>query len=206
MAKLDEAEVRAALAEFHSRIRQVVERGWGEWRDVEEFRLSKGYKPMLYPRTSANLVFDAVARAAQDEFGADGRCRVLEEAQTLKVCFDDRVIGRFKKGDDEGLGQNIPTQAAIDFVDPQQPLPGLPPEASKVEFTWASNAIGTRIDSVLVVARDGNRAVWSYEIGEAEGAAVIDMPFDRPSAGAGTAGDDLVAPKQKPDEGTGEDR
>ncbi len=206
MAEPDETRVKEALTDFHGRIISVFERGWAEWRDIEGYRLSKGYKPMLYSRTSANYVFDAVARAAQDEFSADPRCRVFDEPQTLKVCFGDLVIGRFKKGDEDGLGQNIPTQAALDFTDPEQSLPGLPPEADKVEFTWSSNAIGTRLETILVVARNGDKAVWAYEIGRDEGAGVIEFPFDRPAAGPGTAGDELVAPKQKPEEGTGGER
>lgn len=205
MAEPDEPAIKEALSHFHARLRLVFERGWAEWRQIEEFRLSKGWGPMLYPRTSANLMFDAIARAAQAEFGGDPRCRVLQEAQTIKVCFDERVVGRFKKGDSDGLGRNIPTQSALDFTDPQQPLPGLPPEADKVEFTWAANDIGTNLDTVLVVARNGEKAIWAYEIVGDEGVAVVDLPLGPPDPSQGTAGDELVAPKPKPVEGAGED-
>ena len=64
-------------------------------------------------------------------------------------------------------------------MDAQQTLPSLPPEAAKVEFIWAANDIGTEIETVLVVARDRDRVLWSYEIDgaqEGSGESVIDFP------------------------------
>jgi hypothetical protein len=58
-------------------------------------------------------------------------------------------------------------------------LPGLPPETAKVEFIWIPNDIQTRLEHVLVVARDGDRLLWDYEIslGAERTDAVVPLPF-----------------------------
>jgi hypothetical protein len=194
MDQFSEADVRAALTPYHGRIKGVIVRGFAEWLAVSECRSTKGYPPILYPRTITNYIFDAIARNARAEFGNDTSVRVLDESQTVKFCFGDVIIGRFKKGDDDHLGQNIPTQAALIFADAQQTLPGLPPEAAKVEFIWAANDIATQIESVMIVARDGDYVLWSYEIDDAEegrGSGVIIFP-----APSGPEDDEpLVKPK-----------
>ncbi len=190
-----EDQVRKALTPYHSRIKGAIVAGFAEWLAVVECRTKNGFSPVLYPRTVTNYVFDAIARNARSVLGADPTVRVLDESQTVKFCFGNVVIGRFKKGDDDHLGQNIPTQAVLGFVDPQQSLPGLPPAAAKVEFVWAANDIGTEIESVLVVARDHYRLLWSYEIDDAaEGGGIVIFPT--PSA----PDDDepLVKPKVAP--------
>ena len=73
-------------------------------------------------------------------------------------------MARFKKGDDNKLGQNIPTQSALAFTESTRILFDLPAETAKVEIIWLSNDIQTRLERVLVVARDGNRLLWDYEI------------------------------------------
>jgi hypothetical protein len=64
-------------------------------------------------------VFDAIARNAIAEFGSDDSVHVKIEAQTVKFVFKGAVLARFKKGDENKLGQNVPTQAAMDFIDAQ---------------------------------------------------------------------------------------
>jgi hypothetical protein len=164
MDQFSEAEVTEALAPYHGRIMQAVVAGFKEWLVVADVRSKQGFSPILYPRTVTNYVFDAIARNARSMFGLDTTVRVFDESQTVKFCFNDKVIGRFKKGDEDNLGKNITTQAVLDFVGAQQVLPGLPPEAAKVEFLWAANDIGTYVERVMVVARDGDSLLWSYEI------------------------------------------
>ncbi|MER9253967.1 hypothetical protein NKI59_19460 [Mesorhizobium sp. M0598] len=200
MDQYSESDVREALTPYHARIRAVIERGFAEWLSVSECRASKGFSPVLYPRTISNYVFDAIARYARTEFASDKSVRTLDESQTVKFCFDGKVIARFKKGDDDNLGQNILTLAVLDFIDPQMNLPGFPPEAAKVEFVWSANDIGTAVQSMLVVARNNDRVLWSYEIddaGESSESSVIILPSSPPD-------DDgpLVTPKIKTDDET----
>lgn len=195
MDQYSEADVREALSPYHARIKQAIVAGYAEWLAVSACRAETGFAPVLYQRTVTNYVFDAIARNARTIFGADPSVHVLDESQTVKFCFGQKVIGRFKKGNEDHLGQNIPTQAVLNFVDPQHTLPGFPPEAAKVEFVWASNDLGTEVEVVFVVARDGDRELWSYMIDEAgEDRGVINFPApDDPDDG-----DPLVKPKAVP--------
>lgn len=164
MSRMSENDVREALSPYHSRLRRVVTNAYNEWLDIARYRASKGYGPVLYSRTIANDVFDAIARHAKSEFASDKFVLIRNESQTVKFIFEGKVIVRFKKADEYGLGTNILTQAILDYIDPQQMLPGFPPEAAKVEVVWTANDIGTEIDAVTVVARDNLGVLWSYAI------------------------------------------
>jgi hypothetical protein len=188
--------VKAILEPFHRRIRSVVERAWAEYRTVAVLRAENGIAPLLYSRTISNDVIDAIARFAIAEFAPDPSVHVEIETQTIKLIFKGAVCARFKKGDDNKLGQNIPTQAAMAFEDMDGLLPGIPPETAKVEFIWLANDINTRLEYVLVVARDGDELLWDYEIevGESAGSGVV-IPFPDPPKPPQPAVDDLVKPK-----------
>ncbi len=172
--------VQAILSPFHQRIRRVVEAAWAEWRAMVKFRAKNGFGPVLYPRTMANDIFDAIARYAITEFGTDPKVSVKIESQTIKIFFKGMVLARFKKGDESGLGQNIDTFAALAFMDADGILPGMPPETAKVEFIWEPNAIRTQLESVRVVARDNDLILWEYEIEREAGASGSVLPFTTP--------------------------
>jgi hypothetical protein len=194
------ADVQAILEPFHPRIRSVVTLAWAEFRQMADLRTQNGIPPVLYSRTVSNDVFDAIARYAIAEFASDPSVHVEIEAQTIKLFFKGGVCARFKKGDDNKLGQNIPTQAAMAFEEVDGHLPGFPPETAKVEFIWLANVLNTRLEHVLVVARDGDDLLWDYEIEDAAaagGGAVIPFP-DPPTPPAPLSDDDLV--KAKPTE------
>lgn len=180
MTTMSMEDVKTALSPYHGQIKQVVAEGYDEWQRIAAFRATSGYSPVLYSRTVANYVFDAIARNAQTVFGREKTVRVRQETQTIKFIFDNKVIVRFKKGDEDHLGKNILTQAVMDYLDPQQTLPGFPPEAAKVEIVWSANEIGTGIEDIMVVARDGNTVSWSYRIDddadEADGTSVLPFP------------------------------
>lgn len=192
MTKPTKDDVIKALTPFHGRIRAVVERAWEEWRIVERYRRRKGMEPVLYSRTVANHIFDAMARHALAEFNGAAGVNIKAESQTIKLFFKGAVCGRFKKGDEDGLGQNIPTQAAMAFEEAESVLPGFPPETAKVEFIWSANELGTSLESVTVVARDGDRTLWSYEIGDTPSAVVL--PFRAPDPPR-PAASPLITPK-----------
>src|SRR6266446_996899 len=76
-------------------------------------------------------------------------------------------------------------------------LPGLPPETAKVEFIWLANDINTRLEHVLVVARDGDDLLWDYEIEQnaaAGGGAIVPFP-EPPTPPPPQTGNDMVKPK-----------
>ncbi len=79
---------------------------------------------MLYSRTIQNFVFDAAIQHALDEFRDDSKVHIFKESQTVKFGFGGVVLARFKKGDEDNLGQNQPTQAVLNFVCAQSTLSG----------------------------------------------------------------------------------
>src|SRR5205809_852376 len=121
-------DVQDVLRPYHRRIRRVVDRAWAEWRAVATFRTEQSFGPIMYSRTIANYIFDAIARIAIAEFADDASVHLDIEAQTIKFFFKGEVFARFKKGDDSRLGQNIPTQAVLAFTAVDGMFPGLPPE------------------------------------------------------------------------------
>lgn len=177
-----EDEVREHLDPYHDRILRVIEQGYGEWVAIKRNMASSGTGPVLYPRTTANHVFDAIARYAIAEFGSDSDVRVSQNAQTVKFCFKDVVLARFKKGDEENLGRNHPTQAVLDFVNVQSQLPGMPPSAAKVELLYTANEIEDSIERVVVAARDGDELLWHYEIVSGAASDTGVTPFPMPAA------------------------
>ncbi len=192
-------EARDILGPYHGLIWHIVHEAWGEWRTVHGLRTSAGLPPPLYHRTISNDVFDAIARRAILLFGAEPRVSVEQEAQTFKLFFRGSLLVRFKKGGDDKLGRNVPTQTAMAFMDADGVLPNMPPETARVEIIWLPNEIWTKVETVLVVARDGDRLVWEYEIGESAKADDVVPMLLPPTAQPEPDGDDLVTPKARPD-------
>lgn len=193
-------EAREILGPYHGLISRIVHEAWGEWRTVHGLRTSAGLPPPLYHRTISNDMFDAIARRAILLFGAEPRVSVEQEAQTFKLFFRSRLLVRFKKGGDDKLGSNVPTQTAMAFIRADGVPPNMPPETAKVEIIWLPNEIWTKVETVLVVARDGDRLIWEYEIDEAaEADDVVPMPMPlSPTEPPEPSGDDLVTPKARP--------
>lgn len=192
--------VRKALTPYHDKIHACVLGGFAEWRDMQSYRATKGYASNLYSRTNSNDVFDAIIRRAIPSFGAEEKVLVKAEAQTAMFVFRG-VVARFKKAGDDGLGCNIRTQAAMAFIDADRTLPGLPPETAKIELIWEPNAIWTKVERVLVVARDGDRHLWDYEIiADAGSASITPLAPTGPTDDSGDDRDasDLVKLKVKP--------
>ncbi|MFK4002548.1 hypothetical protein [Qipengyuania sp. NPDC077563] len=110
------------------------------------------------------------------------------------------IVARFKKAGDDGFGCNIPTQAAMAFMDAETPLPGFPAKTAKIELIWEPNEIWTQVERVLVVARDGDRLLWEYEV---SGEPMDDTAFTINPTGHDDGSDemddtDLIRPKAKP--------
>lgn len=190
-------EAKAILEPYHPLIASVIEQAWAEWKSVQACRSEKLMAPTLYPRTISNYIFDAIARRAIMAFGVDPAVRVDVEAQTFKLHFKG-LSARFKKGGEDKLGSNHHTPTSLLFVEADSLLPGMSAETGKVEFIWLPNEIWTDLDRILVIARDGDRLIWDYEIDRsAPAAVVVPLPIKpEPEPGA-----PLITPKPvaKPD-------
>lgn len=81
-----------------------------------------------------------------------------------------RVMLRLKKMDENGVTRASPTQSALTFITPMATLPFAAddfPDPCSVDCGYVLNDLGTRIDHVLVAARDGDSVLWSYAIDRA---------------------------------------
>ena len=189
--------VEPILGIFAERLRDVLDRAMDDWLAIPR----RGQ--FLYPRTRANIIFDHIIRHALLEFDGDGDSTVkaIRESQSVKFLFHSSVVARFKKGNARGVGQNIETQAVLDFVDPQSSFAGLP-EIHRVEIVYQLNFLGTGYAEVAVVARDRNTRIWAYPLTANPSAEIIPLP-PRP---APVPAPPAVTPKAPPEEKSGEDK
>ena len=192
-------DVYSVLEPYHAKIRNVVTDAWDEWRKVVQLRADNDLPPVLYSRTVSNDVFDAIARFGIAAFNEEPGVNLKIEKQTFKLFFRGRVCARYKRGDDNNLGQNIPTQMALALQDPEAELPELPPHTFKVEIIWLANELNTRLELVLIVARDGDRQLWKYEIDDVAGSSGELLPFapppTPPAPETGDEDEQLITPK-----------
>ncbi|PHR93305.1 MAG: hypothetical protein COA69_05025 [Robiginitomaculum sp.] len=180
-------EIKNDLSDYHARFWKVIDASFKEAKSLDALRVKLGYAPYLYSRTFANIVFDSIARNAIIEFAQDDRIQVRLERQTVKFLFPGGILIRFKKGDENHLGQNHKTQAVLNFTQAAGLFDDLPYDTSKVEVVWHANVLNTKLEQIFVVARDGDHLLWKYEIDPAGTAEVL--PFvDVPS----TPQDDIV--------------
>lgn len=196
MEQYAEDAVREHLEPYHGRLWSVINRAHEEQVALKRARAELGFAPVLYARTNANSMFDAVARYATAEFAGDADVRVLHETQTVKFAFGDVVLLRFKKGDQDHLGQNLPTQRVLDFVSMQNSFAGFPPSATKIEILYATKEVEERLDSVIVAARDGDNLLWYYSIDSVQADREAVVPFPQPMVPRGEEDDSrpLIVP------------
>lgn len=150
-------DVRPLLAKREAIIVPVVLGAWDQW-----WRRTPG-RTKLFRRTRACLIHNYMTNSAPTAFAPDRGIHVIEGQETLFFLVEDRLLFRFKKGDEQGISANVDTQASLAFNNPQQMLIDLP-DVARVDIAYVLNRFETTIDRILVVARDGDRAVWSYAI------------------------------------------
>jgi hypothetical protein len=168
-------DVRQILEPREEAIGTIVLNAWDRWWNNSE-RLALSFR-----RTRATLVHQYMMNLAVPAFDGDRGIRPIERHETIFFVADQKLIFRFKKGDDIGLSSNIETQFALAFNDPQQTLPELP-DVARVDIAYVLNPFETLINRVLVVARDGDRVVWSYTIFPQPEAFTLPIPLPvRPS-------------------------
>lgn len=186
------ADIKGVLSPYHPMLRSIVDDAWAEWRAVQKFREEKGFGPMLYTRSISNYMFDAIARRAVPRLGVEASIMVVSDSQTFKAHING-VLLRMKKGGDDNLGRNHPTLTALAFEEADQRFPGFPAETPKVELIWVPNDIWTKVDQLLIVARDGEKLIWQYDIPVAEGTGVAPLPPKTPAPHETES--DLIKPK-----------
>ena len=114
-------------------------------------------------RSRANFVWEQIIDRAHAAFDTSPDVRILDANETFRFLVEDLVLFRFKKGDDVGLSNNVPTQLSLAFHDHSQNLLGLP-EVHRVDVVYQLNRLETEIRDLLVVGRDEDLVLWSYSL------------------------------------------
>ena len=168
----DRELAKTVLEPFEARIRSIIDRAWQDWLSTPD----RG-RFMFLARMRANMVFDAIARYAIEEFDGDVDVHVIVTKHTVKFVFKDQVLARFKKGNANGVGSNIETQAVLNFIDPQRNIPDLLPDLIYVEVCYKPDDLGASLAEVAVVGRDRTKRLWDYPLPAPEpGADIIPLP------------------------------
>ncbi|MCA9471615.1 MAG: hypothetical protein MRJ96_08510 [Nitrospirales bacterium] len=168
MAIVDEIEVRSILtSERETKINRSYKMAWIDWWSSD-----KRQELSRWPRTRANNLFEYLSNHLIDEFSDDPEARFIFERETFKLIIQERLVIRFKKSNSHGVGSNISTQTEMDFRDLETDLPGFP-GVQKVEIVYTLNATASAIAEITVLARNGDRRLWSYAITESGEATVI---------------------------------
>lgn len=167
--------VEPIIGAFAERLRSVLDKAMKDWMDTPNRGL------FIYPRTRANIIFDHIIRHALADFDGDGdeTVKALHESQSVKFMFENSVVARFKKGNENGVGSNIETTAFLDFVDPQACFGGLP-DIHRVEIVYTLNILGTDYAEVEVVARDKVGRVWAFPLVAKPSAEIVPLPLRTP--------------------------
>ena len=162
-----EQEVRSILnADQEMKIAQAYRLAWKDWwNSPDRQRLSR------WPRTRANNIFEYLVRRLESAFIHDPETLFRFERETFKLIVQCRLIIRFKKSNNNGVGSNISTQAELAYCDMQTDLPGLQ-GLLKAEIVYGLNVTHTDIAQITVLARNGDRRLWSYNIMGSSGAIV----------------------------------
>lgn len=149
---LSQAEVEDRLTPYMAPIARVVLGAWADW-------MSSGKSGRWKRRRSrANYIWEELACGAEAVFANDTSVRILPKNQSCWFHIDGLVF-RFKKSDASGLTNNFPTQAALDYHDQQEDLPGIP-RVQRLEVTYVLNKLETAVHDILLVARDQGRVLW----------------------------------------------
>jgi len=184
-----EVEVRDVLhLDREAKIERAFMRAWQDWLDNPQRAMYS-----RWPRTRANMLFERIADRLQEEFADDPGVQFHFQDETIKAAFDDRVLARFKKADEEGFGKNVPTQAVMMFCEAQADLPGMP-GLQKVEVLYHLDDLRTYISGISVQARDGDMRLWAYRLDASEGGQPP-LPFPPPPPLPPYDASDLVHPR-----------
>lgn len=165
--------VQPILDNHHEPIVAAVRGAWGDWLASPHVGVWR------CKRSRANFVWEQIIERAHVAFNGSSAIRIIDGQETYKFLVEDRVLFRFKKGDETGLTANVPTQLALAFHDHDQNLLGLP-EVHRVEVVYQLNPLETEIVDVIVVARDEDVVVWTYSLLDA-GEGVVPLPMPTPS-------------------------
>jgi len=166
-----ESEVRRLLHPREPAIAKIALDAWARWWRNPE-------RTQLFRRSRAYLMHNYMMIDANAGLALDRGIHIISGQETSYFLVEGRLLFRFKKGDERGVSSNIETQASLAFIEPEMPLIELP-DVARVDIAYVVNPLETLIQTILVVARDGDQALWSYPIyPRAEETTVTTLPVE----------------------------
>lgn len=162
--------VEPVLEPLEDNILGIYAGAWSDWKEDAHCGVFR------YKRTRADLVHEHAIRRALEVFSGANDVRPIPGQETCHFLCGDRVMFRLKKGDDDGRTSNIQTELALAYHDPQSTLFELP-QVHRVDVAYVLNSLETEIAKILVVGRNGQRILWSYDIMARKGSADLAPPL-----------------------------
>jgi hypothetical protein len=159
MTKPVESVVKAALEKNGraAKLLAAVEYGWARSKlhpDTLKFRRKT---------TRASIMWECSVEKAVELLGSD--VHIEDHHDTVSFIFDQRILVRMKKAGTTLRTANYPTLLAGLFHEPAKDLFGFD-EMQRVEAVHVLNQYGTDIAWVGIVARDGGKVIWNFELAD----------------------------------------
>jgi hypothetical protein len=157
---IDLAVAQQILGPYHDDLARMIYEAWAVWKE----KLSKEFANP-HKRTIRTNVFNLIVERAKTVFGAREHegIRVLEEHESILVCFGDEVAVRFKKLDEDLRPSNYPTPRQME-LGMQMPLAGVP-DCNRITVGYVPDTLEESIQ-VFVALSNGKQRVWEYSLAE----------------------------------------
>ena len=123
--------------------------------------------------TLRHLMWEQSIERVMDVVESDPQLVYVPQNDTGSFIADDRVLFRLKKGNRSFLSSNYPTPLANLFHSHDVDLYGHG-GFQRVEIVHMFNRLQTALEWIGVVARDGKRVIWDFELRHGEGQV---LPF-----------------------------
>ncbi|MCW5668709.1 MAG: hypothetical protein KIT86_03540 [Hydrogenophaga sp.] len=186
-----ESQVNSTLKPYYPDLIDLIYQAHYDWAQ-SPFSAS-----MQDPKVRATLIWNQfLARAKKTFEGREGiSVQVMRHWQGLVV--GNSFFVRMKKGTNQLLSRNYPTQAALDFNDASVDLfEGV----VRLELVYTLNDLQTEVDRIVIAQRHRSKLLWSIDLldsAEDHGQSVISLP-KQPTGG--TPAERMIKPKKPTEE------
>jgi hypothetical protein len=160
-------------------VKSIPDRGW--WRRKT---------------TNRELMWEHCIKYLIAAFEDDKGVRFIEHHDTISFIFDDEVLMRVKKADHRLCTSNVQTELSEEFHEHDKDLFGYS-GLQRVYFVYVPNRFETKIDWIGVVAYEGERSIWHYEILDVPATPVIEFPKATPKPAKALAKLKIVPTKKR---------
>lgn len=167
-----ESYVRAVLGPIEPVLCDLINTAW------DDITRSPIRAELDYKRAIATLMHQFLMNRVRQRFVGAPDVHLMADHETIRLLVNRTLRVRLKKMDKRGRTRAAPTQMTMELTNADEGrLFGLAemPEVYNVDMGYVLNDLETRVDHILVAARQGEAVLWSYEAdrGAAEVAGVI---------------------------------